>query len=88
MSAHKLEFSGALDCPGMRHKSSMTCFGISGACQNFHTFKTQCVFLTYTKSSEDETFFPTYYDAKQVRIRQEKNLLTCFPLSYQLISAS
>ena len=23
--------------------------------------------LTLTKSSEDETFFPTYYDAKQVR---------------------
>ena len=26
MSAHKLEFSGALDCPGMRHKSSNRVF--------------------------------------------------------------
>ena len=45
---------------------------------------TQCalVFLIYTKSSEDESFFPTYYDAKQVRISQEKHLLVGFPLSY------
>ena len=32
--------------------------------------------------------FPTYSDAKQVRISQEKHLLTGFSLSNQLISAS
>ena len=43
-----------------------------------------CVF-NQTKSFEDKTFFPAYYDAKQVRINQEKHLITDFPLSYQLI---
>ena len=38
--------------------------------------------LTQTKNSKGETFFPTYYDAKQVRISQEKHLLTDFPLSF------
>ena len=46
------------------------------------------VFLTKTKSSEEETFFSTYYDAIQVRISQEKHLLLGFPLCYQLSSAS
>ena len=45
------------------------------------------VFFTYTKSSEDKTFFSTYYDAIQDRISQEKHLLLGFPLSYQLTSA-
>ena len=45
------------------------------------------VFLTKTKSSENKTSFPTYYDAKQVRISEEKHLLSGFPLSYQLTSA-
>ena len=46
------------------------------------------VFFTYIKSSEDETFFSTYYDAIQDRISQEKHLLLGFPLSYQLTTAS
>ena len=46
------------------------------------------LFLTGTKKSEAKTFFPTFYDAKQVRISQEKHLLIGFPLSFQLISAS
>ena len=29
------------------------------------------MFLTQAKSSKDETFFPTYYDAKKARISQE-----------------
>ena len=45
------------------------------------------VFLTYTKSSKDKTFSSTYYDAKKTRISQEKHLLSCFPLRYQLTSA-
>ena len=45
-------------------------------------------FLTYTKSSKDKTFSSTYYDAKQIRISQEKYLLMISPLSYQLASAS
>ena len=36
--------------------------------------------------SEEETFFPSYYDAKQVGISQEKHLLMGFPLTHQLIS--
>ena len=32
--------------------------------------------------------FSSYYDAKQARISQEKHLLLCFPLSYQLIFSS
>ena len=31
---------------------------------------------------QSQTFFSDYYDAKQVRISQEKHLLTGFPLSY------
>ena len=45
------------------------------------------VFSTKTKSSNDETFFLTYFDAKQVRISQEKHRLLGFPLSYQLTRA-
>ena len=37
------------------------------------------MFLTKTKKSEDETFFPTYYDTKQIRISQEKHLSSGFP---------
>ena len=46
------------------------------------------MFLTKTNKSKAETSFTTYYDARQVRIRQEKHLLSGFPLSYQLTSAS
>ena len=46
------------------------------------------VFLTKTKNSEDEFVFSTYYDAKKVRISQEKHLLMGFPLSYQLTNAN
>ena len=45
------------------------------------------LFLMYIKSSEDETFFLTAYDAKQVKINQEKHLLSSFILSYQLTTA-
>ena len=45
------------------------------------------LFLTETKKFEAETFFPTFYDAKQVRISQEKHLLTVFPISFHIISA-
>ena len=45
------------------------------------------VFLAYTKSLENQAFFPTYYDAKKVGISQEKHLLLFSPLSYQLTSA-
>ena len=45
------------------------------------------MFLTKTKKSKAETPFPTYYDAKQVRINQEKHMLSGFPLSYQLTIA-
>ena len=46
------------------------------------------MFLTKTKNSEGETFFPTCCDAKQIRISQEKHLLSGFLLSYQLTIAS
>ena len=46
------------------------------------------LFLMYIKSSEDETFFLTSFDAIQVRISQEKLLLSGFPLSYLQICAS
>ena len=39
------------------------------------------------KSSEDGTFFPTYYDAQQVRINQQKHLSPGVPLSYHLTKA-
>ena len=45
-------------------------------------------FSTQTKSFKDETSLGTSYDAKEVRISQEKYLSSCFPLSYQLNSAS
>ena len=45
------------------------------------------LFLMYIKSSEDETFFLTSLDAIQVRISQEKLLLSGFPLSYLQICA-
>ena len=44
------------------------------------------LFLTQEKMSEAKTFFPTLYDANQLRIRQENHLLMGFPLSFQLIS--
>ena len=40
------------------------------------------MFLTYAKKSKGETFFPTFYDAKKVRISQEKHLFPCFPLIF------
>ena len=54
------------------------------SCMSSHS--APLVFLTYAKSSEDETFFSTHYDTKQVRISQEKHLLSGFPLNYQLTS--
>ena len=50
---------------------------------------TQCApdVFNLDQKSKAETPLPTYYDAKQVRINQEKAMLTGFPLSYQVIRA-
>ena len=55
----------------------------------FHSlFVTVCswCFLSRPKVPKTKKNFPSYYDAKQVRISQEKRLFMVFPLSYQLTS--
>ena len=66
-------------------------FWFVGVCSSRACFITihsaPLIFLTKTKKSKAETPFPIYYDAKQVRINQEKHMLSGFPLSHQLSSA-